>query len=365
MFSLYIKRNFGKETYTMKNGLRGMTVLVAALSLNFVATARAEDFYQGKTLRMLVFGAAGGGYDTYTRMIARHIPKYIPGSPGTVVENMTGAGGLVLANYLYKRAEPDGLSIGTFNNSLIVQKALGDPQIRIDFKKFGWIGAPSVGAPMCMVMGFTGLKTLDDVLKHDKPLKVGATRAGSTGYDLPLIMNKTLGTKFDVVSGFTGTSTTRIALQKHELQAFCSQWESMRVTARSMLDAPGDEKLIPFIINERVWEDPEVKNLPTFKEAIKDPKKYAIYENWAYQMDFQRAFCAPPGTPKDRIQILRKAWMETLKDPELLQEAKKSKLVITPVSGEKVEKLVDNILAMPADVKESLSFLVRKSKKSN
>ena len=328
------------------------------------ATAAAEDFYKGKTVRLMVFGAPGGGYDTYTRMIARHMSRYIPGRPSTIVENMTGAGGLVLANYLYKRAEPDGLTFGTFNNSLIVQHALGDPKIRLDFRKYGWIGAPSVGAPMCMVMGYTGLKTLEDVLNYKKPLKVGATRAGSTGYDLPLIMNKTLGTKFDVVSGYTGTATTRVALQKHELQAFCSQWESMRVTARAMLDAPGGDKLIPFIIHERTWQDPEVKNLPTFKEAIKDSKKYAIYESWAFQMEFQRAFSLPPGTPKDRLEILRKAFAETLKDPELLKDAKKAKLVITPVPGEKVEKLVNAIINMPEDVKESLSFLVRKPGKN-
>jgi tripartite-type tricarboxylate transporter receptor subunit TctC len=324
------------------------------------ATAGSEDFYQGKQVRLMVFGAPGGGYDTYTRMIARHMVRHIPGQPTAIVENMTGAGGLVLANYLYKRAEPDGLTFGTFNNSLIVQNALGDPNIRIDFKKFGWVGAPSVGAPMCMVMGYTGLKTLEDVLKYKKPLKVGATRAGSTGYDLPLILNKTLGTKFEVVSGYTGTSTTRLALQKRELQAFCSQWESMRVTARAMLDAPGGDKLIPFIINERSWNDPEVKNLPTFKEAIKDPKKYSIYESWAFQMDFQRAFSLPPGTPKDRLEILRKAFVDTLKDPELLKDAEKSKLVITVVPGEKVEKLVNAILNMPAEAKQSLSFLVRK-----
>ncbi len=347
----------------MKTILGRLLLVFVASSIGCV-TAAAEDFYQGKTIRLMVFGAPGGGYDTYTRMIARHIVRYIPGHPSAVVENMEGAGGLVLANYLYKRAQPDGLTFGTFNNSLIVQHALGDPKIRLDFKKFGWVGAPSVGAPMCMVMGYTGLKTLEDVLNYKKPLKVGATRAGSTGYDLPIILNKTLGTHFDVVSGFTGTATTRVALQKRELQAFCSQWESMRVTARAMLDAPGDNKLIPFIINERNWEDPEVKNLPTFKEAIKDPKKYEIYENWAFQMDFQRAFSLPPGTPKDRLNILRKAFIETMKDPELLKEANKARLVITAVPGEKVDKLVDAILKMPEDVKESLSFLVRKGGKS-
>ena len=213
-----------------------------------------------------------------------------------------------------------------------------------------------------MIMGFTGLKTLDDVLKTTIPLKVGATRAGSAGYDMPLILNKTLGTKFEVVSGFSGTATTRVALQKREVNAFCSQWESMRVTARAMLDAKGDNKLIPFVIGER-WDDPEVKDLPLLKDVIKDPKKYAIYRAWESQMDFQRPLTVAPGTPKERLEILRKALADTLKDPELLADAKKSKLVITAVSGEKTEKLVDEVLSMPKEAKDSLAFLVRKTGK--
>jgi tripartite-type tricarboxylate transporter receptor subunit TctC len=334
--------------------------MVLLFALTFAGSAAyAEDFYKGKTIRFIVGQAPGGGYDTYVRTIARHISKHIPGNPANSVENMEGAGSLISANYVYRQAKADGLTVVNFNNSLVLQNALGDPRIKIDFRKLGWIGAPSVGVPVCMVMGFVGLKTLDDVLKTKKPLKAGATRAGSAGYDLPLILNKTLGTDFEVISGFTGTATTRVALQKREINAFCSQWESMRVTARAMLDAPGDDKLIPFVISER-WEDPEVKDLPLFKNAIKDPKKYAIFRAWASQMDFQRPLTVAPGTPKDRLAILRNGLSQTLKDPELLAEAKKSKLLITPVSGESTEKLVDEILSMPADVKESLSFLVRK-----
>jgi tripartite-type tricarboxylate transporter receptor subunit TctC len=336
-------------------------VLALALFLGGPATAWAEDFYKGKSIRFIVGQAAGGGYDTYGRLIARHISKHIPGNPTTTAENMEGAGSLISANYVYRQASPDGLAVVMFNNSLVVQNALGDPRIKIDFRKLGWVGAPSVGVPVCMVMGFTGLKTLDDVLKTKVSLKAGATRAGSAGYDMPLILNETLGTNFEVISGFTGTATTRVALQKREINAFCSQWESMRVTARAMLDAPGEDKLIPFIISER-WEDPEVKDLPLFKDAIKDPKKYGIFRSWASQMDFQRPFTVAPGTPKERLAILRKALAETLKDAALLAEAKKSKLVITPVSGEKTEKLVDEILSMPPEAKKALSFLVRKAK---
>jgi tripartite-type tricarboxylate transporter receptor subunit TctC len=336
--------------------------LSLVLLLGGPGVSSAEDFFRGKTIRLIVGLAPGGGYDTYLRTIARHIGKHIPGNPSTTVENMEGAGSLISANYVFRQASPDGLTMVMFNNSLVVQNALGDPRVKIDFRKLGWVGAPSVGVPVCMVMGFTGLKSLDDVLKAKQPLKAGATRAGSTGHDLPLILNQTLGTNIEVISGFTGTATTRVALQKREINTFCSQWESMRVTARAMLDAQGEDKLIPFIISER-WEDPEVKDLPLFKDAIKDPKKYAIFRAWAAQMDFQRPLTVPPGTPKERLLILRKGLAQTLTDPELLADAKKSKLVITPVSGEKTESLVDEIISMPADVKESLSFLVRKGKK--
>lgn len=346
-----------KKRYSI---LVAMSVVALVLSVSASASS-AADFYDGKTLRFVVGSAPGGGYDTYTRMIARHISRHIPGNLATVVENMEGAGGLIAANYLYKRATPDGLTTVIFNNSNIVQKALGDPRINIDFRKLGWVGAPSVGAPMCMVMGFTGLKVLDDVLKSNKPLKMGANRAGSTGYDLPLILNQALGTKFEVISGYSGTSKIRIALQSRELDGFCSQWESMRVTARSMLDAEGDNKLIPYVMNEK-WEDPEVKDLPLFKNVITDPKKFAIYKAWADQMDFQRPLALPPGTPTERLKILRKALADVLKDKELLAEAKKAKLVVTSVSGEQTAKLVDEILSMPEDAKKSLSFLVRTKK---
>ena len=337
-----------------------IAALCAALLLAFTGaeSGLASDVYQGKTVRFIVGSAPGGGYDTYTRLIARHIGRFIPGNPASVVENMPGAGGLITANYIYKRANSDGLTIGVFNNSNILRKGLGDPRVAIGFNELGWIGAPSIGEPMCMIMAFTGMKTLEDVLSSKKRIKMGANRAGSTGHDLPLILNLALGTKFDVIAGYSGTATTRVALQSHEIDGFCSQWESMRVTARAMLDAEGDNKLIPFVMNSK-WEDPEVKDLPLFKDVIKDPKKYAIYKSWADQMEFQRPLSVPPGTPKENIQLLRKALADVLKDPKLLAEAEKSKLVITYVSGEKTEGLVKEMLALPADVKKSLAFLVR------
>ena len=157
-------------------GLFGAVLLIAVIS----ASLPAAEFFKGKTVRFIVGASPGGGYDTYTRLISRHISKHIPGNPATLVQNMPGAGMLIAANYIYRKAKPDGLTIVVFNNALIVQKGLGDPLIKIDFRKMGWVGAPSVGEPVCLVMAFTGLKTLDDVLKYKGPLLAGATRAGST-----------------------------------------------------------------------------------------------------------------------------------------------------------------------------------------
>ena len=210
-------------------------------------------------------------------------------------------------------------------------------------------------------MGFTGLKTFKDIVKYKKRIKMGSTRAGTTN-DVPKILNKTLGTNFDVISGYAGTSTVRLAVQKQEVDGVCFGWESARVTARAMLDAEGDDKLIPFLIHGKS-DDPEVKNIPQITDVIKGKDNLATFYSWVRQYEFQRPLSVPPGTPKDRINILRKAYAATLKDPQFLAEAKKSKLIINYVSGEKIDKYVADILGTSAKAKENLSFLVRKSKK--
>lgn len=344
---------------------RSMSLFVAAGTVALflfigMSVHAAEDFYKDKTVRLIVGFSPGGGYDTYTRLIARHFGKYIPGNPKVLVQNMTGAGSLVAATFIEKRAKPDGLTAGTFNNALIVQKALGADQVKVDFEKLEWIGAPSVGEITCMIMGFTGLKTLEDVLNAKIQLNVGSSRPGSTGYDVPALMNHLMGTNFNLVTGYAGTANTRMALESRELNAFCSNWESIRVTGRGLLDAEGDNKLIPYITYSRRFNDPEIKDLPLFREAIKDKHKLAVFEAWAAQMEFQRPLAMPPGTPKDRLDILRTAFAETLKDPELLDEAKRAKVDITYVSGPEVEKLVKQILHMPEEARRSLSFLVQK-----
>ena len=346
----------------MSKRFRYLFTLFISLSVFVVVStpASAEEFYKGKTLRFIVGYSPGGGYDTYTRAVARYIGKYIPGNPVPIVQNMTGAGSLIAANYTYNRAKPDGLTLGVWNSQFVLYQALGDKKVRIDGRKLNWIGAPVKGGPACGVMGFTGLKTLKDVLNSKKPIKVGATRAGSTLNDLPKILNLTLGTKFDIITGYRGTATIRIAMQKREVEGACFGWESMRVTARSMLDAKGDDKFIPFLIHNR-WSDPEVKDLPLTPEVIKARKgKEAldIYNSWVGAYEFQRPVVAPPGVPKER-----KAYKAVMNDPQFLAESKKSKLAIHYVPAEEIYQHVDRMLSLSPKTKESLGFLVRRKKK--
>ncbi len=321
------------------------------------APALADEFFRGKTILFIVGLAPGGGYDTYTRTAARHIGKYIPGNPTPIVQNMVGSAGLTAAHYIYSKAKPDGLTVGVWPSGLVLRQALGDRAVKFKGDKFGWIGAPSKGYVTCVIMGFTGLKTLDDVLTSKKPIKMGGVRPGLVAHDLPRILNLTLGTKFDLIPGYEGTARIRIAMQTREVEGSCWNWESLRVTARAMLDAEGGDKLIPFVTHGDS-RDPEVKHLPRLTEVIKGEDNLAIFQAWLKQFNFFRPLMLPPGTPKERLDILRKAFKDVLEDPQFLADAMRSELIIDYVSGEEIEMLVDQIQAMSRKTKAKLQFLL-------
>jgi tripartite-type tricarboxylate transporter receptor subunit TctC len=343
-----------------------LPVTLAGLLVNGPAPrAAADDFYVGKTIRVTVGLAAGGGYDTYTRAVARHLGKHVPGNPSFVVDNMVGAGSLVAANYTYSKADRDGTFIGVWNSAYVLYQALGDRAVRLDAKKLNWIGAPVKGSPSCSIMGFTSLKTLDEVVKSGKALKMGSTRAGSTYNDLPMILNQTVGTKFNVINGYKGTSLITVAMRSKEVDGGCWGWESARVTARAMLDADGDQKLIPIIVHKK-WEDKELAGVPLTRDYImaKAGKSgVELYNVWVNQYEFQRPWVMPPGVPKARVEILRKAFKDTFEDPEFLAEAKQTKLELQYVGADEVNGLVKEILNISPKAKEGLQFLVRKAKK--
>ena len=331
-------------------------VLVVAPSM-----AIADEFYAGKTLTFIVGYRAGGGYDTFTRAVARHIGRHISGHPSVVVENKGGAGSLLAANFVYNKSDPNGLTAGVFGAGLVTQQALGSKGIRFDARKFNWVGSMSKGTPVCAIMGFTGLKTLEDVLNSKKQLRKGSTGPGSTTDDLPNLMIGLMDAPFNVIRGFKGTSAIRVAMQRRELDGACWTWESMTTTARSMLDAKGDDELIPYVIQGK-YEDPEVKDLPQFTEVIKGKDNLSAFKAWLNPYEFFRPIALPPKTPKDRVEILRTALKSTMEDPEFLKEAKKSKLDVAYTSGEEIEKLVGEVLAISPGAEEKLVALIGSKK---
>ena len=329
-----------------------------ALALMSGPAWSVADFYKGKTIRFIVGHAPGGGYDTYTRTTARHITKHFPGKPTPVVQNLTGAGGLIAGNYIYNKTKPNGLTVGVWNNQFVVHQALGSRRVKFDARKFGWVGAPVTGWPSCAVMGFTGLKSWDDLVKSGKPLKVGS--AGGTGTTLPTILNMATGKKvFEIIPGYRGTAPVRLAMQARELGGVCMSFESMRVTARSMLDAKGDDELIPILVHGNP-PDPEVQGIPRVSDLVKGKDNVAMLNAWALQYNFQRPLTLAPGTPKERVAAWRKAYAATLSDPAFLADAKKSRLNVEHVSGERIDEYVEVMLNLSAETKERLNWMLPK-----
>jgi len=320
-----------------------------------VTAAHAAPAYEGKTLRLIVGTSPGGGYDTYARAIARHMPKHIPGKPTIIVQNMPGAGSLIAANYLYNVAKPNGFTMAMLISGLIMEQAMGVEGIKFDAGKFEWIGAPSVGMPACAMMGFSGIKSLQDLVNSKKTVTMGA--AGSSTREQPRMLKQFLGANVKMVPGYRGSAGIRAAMVRREVDGACWQWVSMKITARDMLDAKGDDQLIPILL-QGTSNDPEVKGLPKYTDFIKKDEDKATFNAWMAQYRFFRPFAAPPGTPKDRLDTLRKAFKATLEDPEFLALAKKTKMAITYVSGPDISKFVKKALATSPAIKAKLKEIV-------
>jgi tripartite-type tricarboxylate transporter receptor subunit TctC len=341
---------------------RLVLAITSLLGVLGATKASADDFYKGKTIRFIVGFAAGGGYDAYARTIARYINRHIPGNPSTVVENMDGAGSVIAANYLYNRAEKNGLTVGIWNSQNVFNHMMGDPSIRFDGRKFGWIGSPSIDSVACAIMGFAGSKTFEEIVMAKKSFRMGATRAGNTS-QLPEMLNRWAGAKFEIIPGYAGTSPIRLAMRSREVDGGCWTWDSMRSTARSMLDATGAEKMIPFIIHGN-WEDPEVKNITQFRDVFKDKDNLNAFNTWNAPNEFARPFSLPPGSPPQALSILRKAFKATMEDKDYKADAEKSKLTVDFIPGEKIDDYVAQIYSVSPEVKRRLEFLVKKPRTS-
>lgn len=327
--------------------------LIFATSVTLAAAQ--EGFYKGKAIRLVVATSAGGGFDTYTRTIARHLGKHIPGNPTVIVENMPGAGHLIGANYVYKVAKPDSLTIGHFQGGLFLHQLLGRPGIEFDAGKYEFIGSPVQDNRACAFTKASGITSMEKWMASKTPVKLGGIGGGAPD-DIARMLKATLGLPIQLVAGYKGTSEIRLAAESGEIAGGCWTWDSIRATWTKAIQS-GDAVVVLQILSKPHSELPNVPLAINYAKTdeVRQLIKVGIQDPSAYY----RPYVLPPGTPKDRVQTMRKAFQDTMKDPEFLADAKKAKLDVEPVSGEEMEKMVAELFklspSLVAKLKEILA----------
>lgn len=332
-----------------------LVALTAALALSAPGLAQ-ESFYKGKTIRIIVPFSPGGGYDVYSRIIGRHMGKYISGNPVFVVENMTGAGGLIGINHVYKVAKPDGLTIGTPIGTMFVDQLIGKPGIEFDGRKFEYVGAPAQDTQLLIVHKRTGIKTVEQWLAHPTPVKFGSTGPGSANESIPKIAKEALNLPLQVVSGYKGSSVIRLAFNSGEVDGVANAWESMVSTWPQELQN-GEAVVLLQAAGKR---HPDLANVPLVIDYAKTDlaKKLVrgVINNFGATA---RPYVVTPGTPKARIEILRRAFMDTMKDPEFGAELKKAKLDLNPLDGATLERNIQELFALDQSLIPKLTDILK------
>ena len=327
--------------------LKTTAVLISFLLLSVSHSGAAtpdQEFYKGKTVRIIVGFAAGGGFDAYARAVARHMGRHIPGNPTLIVENMTGAGSRVAANYLF-RAPADGLIIGNFIGSLVLQQIMGDKGIEFDGRKFEWLGAPVQDETVCALTKASGINSLDNWFAAKKPVKLGGEAPGANDSDVPRVLKAALNLPLQLIEGFKGTSHIRIAAEAGEVDGGCWTWASIRTTWGQGLESG----LVKAIVQVNPQKAADIPNVPNAIDYAKTAEAKVLIESGVHAPSaILRAYALPPGTPKSRMNLLQNAFNATMKDPEFLAEMKKSKLEINPLTGPEVNGFVGKLFQMDA-----------------
>ncbi len=334
-------------------------VVIFAITLFVQHLANAalaqEPFYKGKSIRVVVATSAGGGFDTYTRTMTRHMSKYIPGNPAFVVENMPGAGHLIGANHMYKVAKPDGLTMGHFQGGLFLYQLLGRQGIEFDAAKFRFIGAPVTDNRACAFTKTSGITSVERWLAAKTPVKLGGIGGGATD-DIPRMLAATTALPLQLVSGYKGTSEIRLAAESGELAGGCWTWDSIRATWTKAISS-GDAVVVLQILSK---PHPELPNVPLASKLAKNEEaRQLIQVGIEEPSDYYRPYLLPPGTPNDRVETLRKAFQETLKDPEFLADAQKAKLDIEPITGEEMEKMLSKLFKLSPPIVAKLKEILK------
>lgn len=334
-------------------GLAGcVTFLLVAAG---ISPAPAQtDFYKAKTVDLYIGYSAGGGYDVYGRLVARHMSKHLPGNPVIVPKNMAGAGSLRLTNWLYNVAPKDGTAFGIIGRGLAFDPMFGTGGAQFEATKFSWIGSANDEVSLCVAVRSSGITRFEQL--YTKELIIGGTGATADTDLFPRVLNGVLGTKFKLITGYPGGNDVILALQRGEVHGRCGwSWSTIKATHKNLID----DGTVALLVQLSLGKHPELPDIPLVTEFVRDEEQGQILRLIFARQVMGRPFLAPPGLPGERLALLRRAFMATMRDAEFLAEAERAQIEITPVSGEDVEKLVREIYATPPAAVQKAAAAVR------
>jgi tripartite-type tricarboxylate transporter receptor subunit TctC len=332
---------------------RTFAAILAAtiVSLTPAAADPVEDFYKGKQIRIITGAAAGDGYDLWSRMLSRHMGRYIPGRPGIIVQNMPGAGTVVAANHVFNVAPRDGTVIGSFSRSLPSQALLQRPNIKYDPRQFGWIGSPESINRVCAVGKQAKVQSVDDLFKQE--LIVGGIGASQMPTYVPMMLNKMLGTKFRVVEGYGSTNAVILGVERGEVEGICMSSSTLLGPRVDLIE----KGVLRILFNAEAKPMPFPAGVPTIFTRFNDEQKQIVgLINSA--IEFGRPFAAPPGLPAERLAALQAALKSTVTDAEFVAEAKKLKFMITYTSPDEMKEITSRMYATPKNIIDAASALM-------
>ncbi len=322
--------------------------LLAALAA--LPLAAAGQSFSGKTVTIIVGYKPGGGYDATARLLARHLPKYIPGKPTVIVQNMPGGNSITAANHVYNVAKPDGLTIGTFNRNLPIAQLTKVEGVKYDMTKFAWIGSAANETTILAIRNDLPYKTFADLRKAKEPVVIGSTGPGANTYDFPLLLKDLVGLNFKIVSGYSSSADIMLAVERKEADGRAGSLTSLRTFI--------DRGLVHPVIRARSSQ-PGLENLPVDESFAPNPRAKAIMALRSAPEQIARPYVMPPNTPAEIVKTMRKAFADAIKDPALQAEEKKAKMDLDFTDGAEAEKILREVLAQPKDIVDEFSKYVK------
>lgn len=333
--------------------------LVWILSFSPSLYAQAP-FYQGKTIRIVRGGLAGDLYDLWTRLVANHMGKHIPGNPNVIVQNMPGAGSVIAANYVYNVAKPDGLTLGSLNPGIYLDQLIGRKEVQFDWARFNWIGTPEQTDFLFFIRADSPHKNIEDIRRAAEPPKCGSTGTGSVLSQIPKLMEETLGTKFNVIVGYQGAPDIDLAMERGEVE--CRLITFSAFFGREPFNTWRKKGFLRVLTQTGKKRDPLLPDVPTIYELMDQHKTPEAGRRLATVIlapnVFGRPWVAGPGVPAERVRILREAFSRAADEPELLAEAKKRGWRVGPLAGEELESLSKEVISQPPEIIQRMKKLL-------